>query len=60
MTATDDKTLFDYRGGYDKIDPKKRTYAGVPFFVDIVDSPYRIHALRLIPLGNAPPAAKDE
>jgi len=54
VAEVDGKTLFDYRGGYDKIDPKMRTYAGVPFFIDIVDSPYRVYALRLIPLEPTP------
>jgi hypothetical protein len=49
------KSLFEYRGGYEKLTPKRREYAGTTFFVQIVDSPYRIHALRLIPLDGAPP-----
>jgi len=49
----DGKALFDYRGGYDKIEPNKRPDAGgSKFFVQIIDSPYRIHALRLIPLAG--------
>ncbi len=54
-TSLDGKTLFKYRGGYEKITPKGRVSVGSKFFVEIVDSPYRIHALRLISLDKAPP-----
>ncbi len=50
----DGKTLFDYRGGYGKITPKGLEVGGSKFFVQIIDSPYRIHSLRLIPLEKAP------
>jgi len=53
-TELDGKKLFDYRGGYAKIESKRRECAGSKFFVQIVDSPYRLHALRLIPLAEEP------
>jgi uncharacterized protein (TIGR03067 family) len=51
----DGQTLFDYQGGYAKLDgPPARN--GWPFFVEIHNkASYRIHRLRLTKVSEAPP-----
>ena len=42
--------------GYEKLASKRRGPGGARFFMQVVDSPYRIHALRLVPLSDVPAA----
>lgn len=51
----DGRPLFDYRGGLDRLSSVSRWAGDAEFYAVIITSAYRIHALRLTPLDNAPP-----
>jgi serine/threonine protein kinase/WD40 repeat protein len=52
----DGRSLFDYRGGLQRLSSVSRWARDEKFYIVIITSAYRIHALRLTPLDTAPPA----
>ena len=57
VASLDGRVLFDYREGYEKLASNRPLYGKERFYIVIVDSPYRIHSLRLIPIAAPPLAA---
>jgi hypothetical protein len=51
----DGRPLVDDRGGLDRLSSRSRWAGDAKFYVVIITSAYRIHALRLTPLGDLKP-----